>query len=448
MLSGFQKVFCFTLLQKIKSTGWRAVTLILTLLCLLLPPIIMGVVESLSSGIAEAEVPVQTVYVVDETGEKSLNFLPLKLMSAAMDYPEYTGLSYHTADTAEAALQSAADTPDALVLVLTKEAEQYQASLILPESSSLTDSAMYQYETYLNQVFPYIILMKSDIPLETLLQQVTSENAAAEDVEDAESDPVDSLDTIVREILGYLLPFVNIMLLYFLVLFYGQGTANSVILEKNSKLMDTFLLSVKPEAMILGKVFAQTACCVIQVSLWIGGLAAGFFCGIQLVTYMNPETEMPLIQAIHSLSFFADAFTLTNILFFLLFLLGGQLLYLALASIGGAIAGKQEDLNTTNALFTITLVVSFLITLYSGGIDGISQSSILDWIPFTSILIAPSHLILGEITIWAALGSLAILLAADLLLILMAGRIYKAMALYKGNLPKAKQLVAILFSKS
>lgn len=42
------------------------------------------------------------------------------------------------------------------------------------------------------------------------------------------------------DVLSMVLPFVSLMLLYFLVLLYGQGTAASVLLEKTSKLMDCF----------------------------------------------------------------------------------------------------------------------------------------------------------------------------------------------------------------
>lgn len=90
-------------------------------------------------------------------------------------------------------------------------------------------------------------------------------------------------DATVKNVLGYMLPYVNIMLLYFLILFYGQGTANCVVLEKSSKLMDTMLVSVKPEAMVIGKVLAQAFTCVIQIALWVIGLWGGFAAGIWAV---------------------------------------------------------------------------------------------------------------------------------------------------------------------
>ena len=58
-------------------------------------------------------------------------------------------------------------------------------------------------------------------------------------------------------LLSMLLPFASLMLLYFLVLLYGQSTAASVILEKTSKLMDLFLVSVEPGAMCWARCWPQ-----------------------------------------------------------------------------------------------------------------------------------------------------------------------------------------------
>ncbi len=67
----------------------------------------------------------------------------------------------------------------------------------------------------------------------------------------------------LRDILGFVIPYLNTMLLYFFVLFYGQGVAQSVITEKTSKLMEFFLISVCPSAMILGKLAASSPSAVL-----------------------------------------------------------------------------------------------------------------------------------------------------------------------------------------
>ena len=95
----------------------------------------------------------------------------------------------------------------------------------------------------------------------------------------------------------------------------------------------------------------------------------------------------------------------------------------------------------TNGIFVIVLLLSFFATLgtgsFSGNFDSMGSVGILDWIPFTSILVSPSHLLLGSISIAEACG----------LGMALAGRIYKAMSMYKGNIPNAKQLFSMIFSK-
>ena len=196
---------------------------------------------------------------------------------------------------------------------------------------------------------------------------------------------------------------------------------------------------------------AQALTCVIQIGLWVIGLCGGFAAGIHTVKLINPDSTMPIINMLEPNGLLAGVFTPVNILFFLLYLAAGLLLYLAIASIGGAIASKQEDLSMTNGIFVIILLLSFFATLgtgsFTGNFDSMGSVGILDWIPFTSILVSPSHLLLGSISIGEACGSLAVVVITSLLGMALAGRIYKAMSMYKGNIPNAKQLFAMIFSK-
>lgn len=79
--------------------------------------------------------------------------------------------------------------------------------------------------------------------------------------------------------------------------------------------MDTMLVSVKPEAMVIGKVLAQAFTCVIQIALWVIGLCGGFAAGIWAVKTINPDTTMPLIQMFGHMGLLSSIFTPVNILF-------------------------------------------------------------------------------------------------------------------------------------
>ena len=194
-------------------------------------------------------------------------------------------------------------------------------------------------------------------------------------------------------LLSMLLPFASLMLLYFLVLLYGQSTAASVILEKTSKLMDLFLVSVEPGAMVLGKVLATALAGLLQLAVWAAGLAGGF-------------------------------------------------------AIGGSMAGKAEDLSSTNVLFSLVLVASFFCCMFAGGMDGMTSSARwLDYVPFTAILVTPSRVLLGQTSLLGGLVSLALVVVCAGVLTALAGRVYRLMSLYKGNPPTPRRVLRMLREK-
>jgi ABC-type Na+ efflux pump permease subunit len=103
-------------------------------------------------------------------------------------------------------------------------------------------------------------------------------------------------------------------------------------------------------------------------------------------------------------------------------------------------------------MFSMVLVISFLCTLYAGG--GLSEGQMsssagwLNWIPFTAILVTPSRVLLGELSTVGALASLGIVLVTALLLVMLAGKVYRLLILYKGKTLKPADLLRILKNRS
>lgn len=101
-----------------------------------------------------------------------------------------------------------------------------------------------------------------------------------------------------------------------------------------------------------------------------------------------------------SLAQLTGLFSLPALLLAAAIILAGFLMYCSLSAIGGSLAGKAEDLGTTNVLFSMVLVASFLACIIAGGMDGSAAGAAwLDWVPFTAVLIAPAHVLLGELTL-------------------------------------------------
>ncbi|NLU24499.1 MAG: ABC transporter permease [Clostridiales bacterium] len=428
-LKGFSQVFSFTFRQQVRQRGYRLSLILITLLCFLLPAGIMAAVES-----GREETPTvaksfqaETICVVDNTGGNGTDWSILN----STGLPGFTALRYVNESSLEAAKAAADGTT--LIAVLDQDGEAYAAQILLPEETELTASDADSYAVFLQSTLRIILTAKAGL---TQLPQVMAQVAVPDTEENGNG---------VMDLLGMLLPYLNIMVLYFLILLYGQGVANSVILEKTSKLMDFFLVTVKPAAMVLGKVLAMALAGLLQLFCYLVGLTAGFGAGTLIAKAIHPDTTMPLIQFFASFRLFSGMFSLPAVLLSVLLILAGFLLYCALAAIGGSLAGKPEDLSSTNILFVMALIVSFFCCLYSGGMSGMSSSA--DWLnyfPLTAILVTPSRVLIGQASLWTGVVSLVIVLAFALLLVLLAGKVYEMMSLYKGNPPSVQRMFRML----
>jgi len=291
------------------------------------------------------------------------------------------------------------------------------------------------------------MIYKSGILYEALAEMTLPVNTIVYQGSEApvEADPLES----VKEVLSAILPYLNMMILYFLLLFYGQNIANIVIMEKTSKLMDTFLVCVKPTAMIFGKVLATITACVLQLLAWIVSLLLGFGAGIFLAKQVNPGIDLVTLTVLNSLSSVAGIFSLEGILLAVLMIILSFALYCSLAAMGGSLASKPDDLNSATSLFTMVILVSFFVLLYGDVMTGNIEATLAwyDMIPFTAAMITPSKILLGYLTIPEILASLGIMTLVIFFFLYLAGKLYKLMSLYKGDFPKFHQVFKMLTEK-
>ncbi len=435
--SRFGTIFSFTFSRHTGRKGYRTGTILGGLLCFLAPLAIMVLAELLS-GREDPVCGAASVYVVDQTGTPLTDTEPFqRVKSAAMGQAEVLLSDQSFEETYQRAKQEG----DALLVVLDDGEEGLTATVIRPEGSALSVRDEEALESYLNQCLQYLVIQKSGLGLTQLTGLNVPVEVSAEIGGGEETDSNADSDAELREILGMLLPYLNIMVLYFLILFYGQSVANCVLLEKTSKLMDTMLLSAKPGELLLGTVLGTVLAAFLQALIWVLALAGGLWAGTFAVLRINPGTELALIRVFEGLQVFGGLFSLSGCAVGCLMILAGFLLYCALGAISGALAGKPEDLSSTSFVYVLILLVSFFVTLRG-------TKPWMDWVPFTAVLVTPGRMLAGNTSFLQGLGSLAVVLLSSLLVILAAGKLYRTMALYKGKLPGPGTLLAMLREKS
>lgn len=280
ILKDMKKIFAFTLQNQLRSKKYKGATIVIPILLFFLPVIIMLGLNASGQNFKSPEKEaadnvISRVYVTDETGLGLTGFDTLDQLGVE----HFDHISWNMCEDMESARIEAKGQDDTVILLLEQESGQIQMHLLIPEDSALEQEDCEGLENFLTAAFPEVLSHSAGVdPAQTgniegsVQSRVVWENGA----EDT------SPDAVVREIFSYALPYIFIMVLYFLVLVYGQGVANSIVMEKSSKLMDTFLTSVKPASIIFGKVAAIVCSSIIQFALWAAGLLLGFVCAVHL----------------------------------------------------------------------------------------------------------------------------------------------------------------------
>jgi len=441
--SGALKVFSFTFSNQAKSKSFKALTIVISLILILIPSVSMPLIENSGEQSTEATGLLNTVYIADSASLSSVDFSLLNEFDNSGKRIEYV----YCANGIDEAIPLAQDNDSSLILLL-EAGSPVSAKIILPDNSKLNDEDLSEYGYFISSSINYLLLIESGAPIETVLGLMNSVNF--KDTENENAGPEFTEEMAIKqfkEISSFVLPYLNIMILYFMILAYGQSVANSLVLEKSSKLMEFFLLSAKPGGIILGKITGIASCAVFQFFVWIASAVIGFGAGTFAVKQLNPNTDMTLIRIFDAIGEYADIFSLPGLLLGVIIIFAGFFLYCTIAAIGGAIAQKSEDLASTNTIFVLVLIISFIATLSPTGDNIMSHSIWHDFVPFTAILVTPSHLILGDTSIAVGILSLAIILLTIMIFAFAAGRLYKSMIFYKGNIPKPGQLIEFLKKK-
>ena len=266
---GFGAVYRFTLRNQLRSRGYRVMTWLICILCLLLPASIMPLVEWLGGNtdtVPPTDCHIQTVFVVDDQARSDTYQVLQQIVTPWSEHPVY-----RLCDDLQQAQRLAEDEKQSVVLVVepgTDHQTQDTLRVLLPDHSLLDDDDITVFSSFLQTAYVQVALAKTDTDTSILQHLQTSEIALdlqaieASQTEEETQNPA----AAAQSILSVAVPYVTILLLYFLILIYGQSVANSVIMEKNSKLMDLFLVSVDPTALVFGKEFAIITGAMLPVS--------------------------------------------------------------------------------------------------------------------------------------------------------------------------------------
>lgn len=230
--------------------------------------------------------------------------------------------------------------------------------------------------------------------------------------------------------------FVLIYALYMAITFYGSHVMNSVVTEKTSRAMEVLATSVKPNALLFGKIISTSLAGLIQIAAII---IEAFIC-VKISSANNPS--FPVNQIISNIP--------TQILvYMLIFFLLGFLIYSFLYGAFASTVSKIDELGSAIMPVQIIIIFTFFVTMSainSGNADT-PFNVFLSYFPFTAPMMMFTRAIISNVSTLEIILSILVLIVSTYFIGWLSARIYRVGILMYGEKPNFIKLMGAIFKK-
>jgi len=255
------------------------------------------------------------------------------------------------------------------------------------------------------------------------------------------------------------------IIIYMFIFMYGVQVMRGVIEEKTNRIVEVIISSVKPFELMMGKVFGLALVGLTQILIWM--ILSAIFIFVITLFYMGDVgsiTEMMqqtpamspaelselsntdvVVQSLLGLNF---RFIITA---FVVYFIGGYLMYSALFAAVGAAVDAETD--TQQFMLPITLPLIFSIVLSTSVVMRDPNGPMSFWlsiIPLSSpiVMMVRAPFINLHEQWWEVVLSMGVLVLTFCFTIWVAGRIYRTGILMYGKKATYKELFKWLFYKA
>jgi len=268
------------------------------------------------------------------------------------------------------------------------------------------------------------------------------------------------------------------IVIYIFIFAYGAMVMNGVIEEKINRIVEVIVSSVKPFDLMMGKIIGIAMVGLTQVLLWViligGTIGVASYAlkdkvsdgqlqkistqmaqsqtgihpvanTVQMQQIATQANDVPDAQRILQM---VSNLNLGEIIFwFILYFLGGYLLYASFFAAFGSAIDNQED----SQQFVLPLTIPVLFALYAGMYSAQNPDGPLAFwcsmFPLTSPIVMMVRIPFG-VPLWELLVSFGLLVVTFLLVVKMAAKIYRTGILMYGKKVTYKELIKWLRYKN
>ncbi|NDV47871.1 ABC transporter permease [Paludibacter sp. 221] len=245
--------------------------------------------------------------------------------------------------------------------------------------------------------------------------------------------------------MALIIGMVAAMLIYMFIIMYGTQVMNGVMQEKANRIVEVIVSSVRPFELMMGKIIGIALVGLTQFLMWvvltfilltIGSL---FMNGSLDMSAINDLSAMQGISISEVENMTTDFYKMISSfnwlqigILFVIYFLGGYLLYASLFAAIGSSVDNETDANQFTLPITLPIILSIFVALYSVRSP---ESSFAFWfsiIPFTSPVVMMVRLPF-DVPTWEIILSIAVLILSFMGTTWVAGKIYRTGILMYGK---------------
>jgi ABC-2 type transport system permease protein len=230
--------------------------------------------------------------------------------------------------------------------------------------------------------------------------------------------------------LAYLVGFV----MYMAIFLYSVNVMRSVLEEKQTRIIEVLVSSLRPFQLLLGKVVGVGGVGLLQMSIWgVAGAALVRYRAAVFAAFKVPAQQAAAIQ----LPAIAGGMVILVLAYFLL----GYLLYSAMFAVIGASVSTDAEAQQAQMPVVMLLIPGILVFPAVLNDPAGSLSTVMGVVPFWSPIIMPIRFAASDVPAAELAASLVILAVTVVAVVWLAARIYRVGILMYGKRPGIGELV-------
>lgn len=276
-----------------------------------------------------------------------------------------------------------------------------------------------RYEGLARQLLTQSVAATTTTSIQTVLQNSTSFKQVT--YKDGHID---------KGFLNVIAPGIFLVLFYFMIAVFGSQMLTSVIEEKENRVIEMILTTIKPTTLLVGKLFALIILAFIQVLVVLVPVILGYFIFKEQLSLPNFDLSSVPIDP--------TAMILGAVIFIISFLMYTGILM----TIGAAMPTAKEANGFFGAAITLTFAPLYAAPLFISSPES-PLVQVLSYFPLTSPIPLLLRNAVGNLTMQEALVAIVLLILTTIIAIRIGVRIFKYGALEYSRKLSAKEIFGI-----